>query len=416
MSYVLDDYVASGYVDPFSVSITGLSKTKVYNGTVALTADSTAFPLGNQKVSTLGMGSNVFVKYEGMNLDFRVSAPTTSAAITLPHNNAGSSIGGLITPAAVSSTGITNYVGGVADLTYTSGTYQTQTSFTYNTSSVEDWAYQVTTYPGNRVLNYGIITSDSYLEMIIYNKRRDAITFTGVDIPEELGCVFSGLIVGQEIAPLSQQTVRITAKLLSRNLEVQDFLTLNFDKVNLDVYIIVYRQPIVVYSLFPDRNSYSEAYSYKTSVFTTASKKEKRRGLMDVSKRTTSYRVTPTTASDAAFLENTLYSGLYNTMYQPMWAFASKTTEAVISNTVIPCETYTDVFRIGEYAGIYINEYIVILASIIGVDESNLYISQEVTLDKGSYIVPLYVAMPEPTSHQSSTASNHTINVKLKEL
>jgi len=438
MGYVLDDYVVSGYVQGYSVTVTGVSASFAIPNITAYNVEATiAKPLGVSvntavKIKTIldsvapitGVKATtklgdcyVTVRHPGMSIDFIQFTPPK----LLPnptHNNAGESIAGLFSYLnPIPEPLYHNLTGAEGNLTHTLPYYSAPLSYIYNEGNPELYGYQVTTSPGNRELYYGIITSDKYLEILVYNKRRDSITLVSNTIPEEFGCSLSGINIGETINSGAQKTIRITARLLAGEAEIFDSFPLIFDKVTLNVTVSIYRQPIVVYSIYPNRNSYSESYSFKTSIFESTNKKEKRRAMMEEPKRAVRYEITPTSASDATFIQNTIYSGYYDVMYQPLWAFATKNTQALVSGTAIICDTYMGVFSPGDYVGIYINEQTTILSRIYDVTSTTIYIAQEITVPIGSWIVPLMVGTPETSNSNISTvATDQKLTLSFLEL
>jgi hypothetical protein len=296
----------------------------------------------------------------------------------------------------------------------TLGTTNINPGLITNESLISLSSTEVLTYPSNRELIFGVITADKDLTLTIYNKRTDPITLISHDIPVNFGCILSGIDIGQVIAPLGQATLKITAKLLSGDSDVADFLPIYFDKVTIYIYLAITRQPIVIYSIYPDRHSYSESYAYKTNIFTSTSGKERRIAIMDTSKVNINYSITTNTASLSSFVENTIYSGLYDKMYQPLWAFATKSTATLSSVNIIPCDTYNGVFHIGDYCVIYNTEQAAILLKITNVTATSITVLKPISCKLGDWIIPVRLMIPSKSSassYESSMGQKHNISL-----
>jgi hypothetical protein len=326
-----------------------------------------------------------------------------------------SAVVGVISSTASDSITPINFSGSTAGSVLVPITPSTNNNVIFNGDLKDNIGYEVLTSPANRELTFGVITSDKSLQLIIYNKRLDSITITSHTIPEHFGCEISGLAIGASIPPLGQATINIKAKLLSGDSEIADFCPIYFDKVTIWVYVTITRQPVVIYSLFPDRGSYNESYTYRTNIFESTSGKEKRVSTMTKAKIKSNYKLTASSASMASFFENTVYSGLYSEMYQPLWAFSSKTTAQVSSSTTVPCDTYNDIFIPGNYVCIYTTELEVTLARIVSVTPSSLVLLKPVSCAQGTWIMPVALMIPSKstsTSYNSSSGQSHNISLQ----
>jgi len=288
---------------------------------------------------------------------------------------------------------------------------------TQTTTIYVDSSNQVTTLPSNRELLFGVITSDKSVYLEVINKRLDSIVLTSHIVPPEFGCVIEGIPVGYIIPPESSAFIKVTAKVLLGDSEVSAMCPIYFDKVTIWVYVVISRQPIVVYSLHPDKSSYKESYTFKTNVFESTTGRERRTPLIKTSKTKVDYDLTTTSIRDSAFILNNLYAGTGSVMYQPLWAFVTRLTEPAISTVFLSCDTYWDVFEVGGYCGVYIDEYSVILARIVAINTNTLEVSKPVTTAPGSFIVPLIIGTPDKSQGRKYSNSNdNTINVSLVEL
>lgn len=398
----------------FSLIPDGLIRETIVGVPTAI-GHALVIPEGLSVASEVSEASYIFVRIPGLSLVNTYSTEPVFSPL-LPHNNSGPYGAGLITPTVFTTT-VTNLNGATGGLVYTNAYLSTPTVPTTYQNIEQVWGYEVHTLPGNKEMIFGVITSDKTLTLTIYNKRLDAITLVSHSIPNQFGCKINGLMDGGSILPNQSVTLTVTAKLLLGDEEVSGFCPIYFDKVTIWLWVEISRQPIIVYSMHPDRESYTESYSYKTNVFASTTGREKRAKLMDISKRKVKYSITPTDPSSAHFIMNNLYTGMNNIMYQPLWAFATKTTEVVESSALIPCETHWGIFKENEYCGVCVNEYTVILARIVGVSPNTLEVSKPLSADFGAYVVPLIVGTPETSQSRSySVSTSQKINIGILEL
>lgn len=440
MSYVLDDYVEAGYVVPYSVTVTGVSRSILISAVNILNvATSIANPLGVSKSRTTNSiphasstatpsgllvkrklgGVNANVRHPGMSIDFVQFTPPSLAPI-VPHNNAGEEIAGLITPYIPPVVPLVNYTGSLGELTHILPYFSEPTSVIYNQEIEQVWGYEVTTLPGDRVLPFGSIQVDTRLEVIIYNKRLDPITLTGGFAPK-FGCVVEGLSVGTSIPGNSFLKVYIKAVHILGDKEVLDWGYLPFDKVSLRFYISIKRQPINILAIIPNKNSYKESYSYRTSIFKSSNLKEKRISYLKQPKIAMSFGMTIQDATIFNLIQNYLYKGLFDSLgvVQPLWAFATKTTSAVSGTNILPCDSFYlfDLFREGDFCGIIINNSEVLFSVVLEKKVGSLKISDELSLPSGTIILPVRICKPSQRHTNTYTGmTNQQLSLSLEEL
>jgi hypothetical protein len=136
---------------------------------------------------------------------------------------------------------------------------------------------------------------------------------------------------------------------------------------------------------------------------------------MDTPKLNVNYSITTNTASLSSFVENTLYNGLYDKMYQPLWAFATKATADVASVNIIPCDTYNGIFNVGDHCVIYNTEQTAILLTITGITTTSIVVLNPVSCKLGDWILPVRLMIPSKSSasaYESSMGQKHSISLQ----
>jgi len=440
MGYVLDDYVVSGYVQGYSVTITGVSASFAIPNIIAHNVEATiAKPLGVSvntavKIKTIldsvapitGVKATtklgdcyVTVRHPGMSIDFIQFTPPK----LLPnptHNNAGEAIGGLFSylnpiPEPLYS----NLTGAEGNLTHTLPYYSAPLSYIYNEEVQSIWGYQVTTLPSDREMAYGSIQEDKVLELIIYNKRLDSISLAALP-PSNFGLYVDGLDVGQSIPGNSQIKINLWAVHLLGDREITGWCPLYFDKITLWLYVSVKRQPVNTLVLVPDKNTYRESYQFKTNVFTSSTRKEKRTILMSYPKASMSYQITHTSPQLATLAQNYIYMGLYNkTLIHPVWAFSTKLTKDLESDINIFCDTYQEfnIFKIGDFCGILLNNSEILYTKIIEVNPTYLVIADQISAPTGTLVLPTKKCKPgTSTALRNTIATDQTMQVTMMEI
>jgi hypothetical protein len=327
-------------------------------------------------------------------------------------------VAGTITSSTGTTISPTYYTGVIAGLEFTTSTQEEYTSYIFNGDTLTNLsANEIFTVPGNRNLLYGSITADKVIEVTIINKRLESIYFDSFDIPSTYGLEVSGLTPGYEIPANTSVTVYITASLMDGDESVSGNIYFNFDVASIYWWVEVERSPTIIYTYQPNKNTYSESYSFKTNIFTTTTGKEKRTFVSNKPKREVKYSITSGSIRDSMFVQNTVYFGMYEAMYQPLWAFATKTTDSVVNSSLIPCDTYYGVFNVDDFIGIYLDEYTAILAKIVNVLDNYLVINKNVTVDNNSFILPLILGTPNTSmSRAYITGAGQNISMNLKEL
>jgi len=326
-------------------------------------------------------------------------APTN----TVFFNNSG--VGGEITTYSSTVTPPpSEYVGGVID-NNTYGLVGVSQSFEidiYNKDFV-NLLQQVFVNLSSNFYNFGLITSDKSITFEIYNRTTETMYLSSTDIPSNFGCILTNAFIGMPIYPGSFSYFTLTAKLMQGDEEVFGTFPILFSNGPVNISVQISRQPTVVYSLAPDRGSYKEQYVYKTSIFTSLSKQEKRRIIVRKPKHTFQYGVTTSTPSEATYLQNTIYTGLYDIMYQPVWSKAVRTTSTTSGDTIV-LPTYRNIFDVGAFVSIILNENQAVLLKVLQVNPNSLVLSKEIEVPEGSIVAPVCLCTPD-----KSTSSNYTI-------
>jgi hypothetical protein len=287
----------------------------------------------------------------------------------------------------------------------------------YNESTNSETPYEVVTQASNREVNFGVITADKTIILAIENNRLDNIILTSHTVPTEFGCVISGVDIGQVIPPNTTVYLIITAKLMVGLEEIAAWCPIYFDKVTINVFVNITRQPTVVYSMFPDRDSYKESYTFKTNIFESTSGRETRQTTLSTPKVAIDYSITTTNVRETGFVLNNLYTGIGSIMYQPLWAFATTLTTEAINTNVLLCDTYTGVFSVDSYCGVYLDEFTVILMRIQNISIGSLELTKNTSAPAGAYVVPLIVGTPNTSAaYNYSVSTSSKIKMSLVEL
>ena len=278
---------------------------------------------------------------------------------------------------------------------------------------------EILTTPSNRDVDFGTISNNSEVELTINNLRLTQLTVDSIILPVNYGMTISGISSGDVIGINSSLTFTLKVDLLSGDsLLTANPITINFTDDKVVFYVSVFRSPINVYLFAPDRGSYNEQYMYKTLVFSTTSKKEKRTSVISEPKLLTDYKITSTSIEDTSFIMNTLYSGYLIDMLQPRWAFTTYTTKGDIDSYNVYCDTYDGIFKKDDLIVIYLdelNETDIVVRKINEVFPTYIVVTNVVSYPSNARVLPLFKAVPNSSQSVSgATAMGQKISVKVQ--
>lgn len=154
---------------------------------------------------------------------------------------------------------------------------------------------KVTTSIRDRILAFGVITSDTTIQVTITNYTLDTLTVSDINLHTLLvsGVSITGLSVLDTIAPNDSITFDVTAFFSVGLSSIRSHLEVVFDSgLSIKYGLLIVRTSSFVYSLEPDADTYSERVLYKTEIVTFSNGREARRSLMDEPKYSVSYSTT----------------------------------------------------------------------------------------------------------------------------
>jgi len=318
------------------------------------------------------------------------------------------STSGTITPASNVSV-INNLTGGSNQFIYNTNIYNSLTQLISLYTNYSLYSTQVVdTINDDRDVWFGVISNDTALEVTLYNRGVQTLTYNDTIFPSTTGLYVEDITDGTTIPPLGSVTFNIVARLLEGDARVSEYIAIDFTTAIIRLSVKIVRQPNIVYSFIPDRGTYSEAYKTNTSIFRATSGLERRYPKNYKNKLSFKYSATTTTIEDAMMVHNHIYQGLYKEMFQPNWAFLSLATAPSVQSYFVQCDTYRNIFFTGDTIAI-IYEDVSLLLTIVNVGVESLEIQDPVTIPAGAYILPATKAVPN-----SSTSSNYQTSVGKK--
>jgi len=268
-----------------------------------------------------------------------------------------------------------------------------------------------------RVLDFGLVLTDTTFTVDITNLTIDSVEIISVSWLSDIG-ITTTLTAGTTLAKSQSTEFEITASATIGRASVDSIFTITFDNgstLTIDLYIL--RVSSLVYSLIPDRRSYSEAYVYKTEIVEFTTGTESRRQLMTVPKREISYSVTLTDPYMTEYSKSIAQLSMYTVFAQPLWFYRAAIQGPHLTSSIISFDTTDKPFEVGGYCAVIGNQLHPILLRIVAVNSDHIQVDTPFKLYEDFHVIPAIPMYNSKTiSNQYDSYSTNTVKYTLKEL
>ncbi len=267
-----------------------------------------------------------------------------------------------------------------------------------------------------RYLDFGLVLVDTTFTQSITNKTEDLVTITDITWLSDIG-VTTTLEVGNTITRHQTLEFDIKAFATEGRATVDSIFVITFDNGStmvIDLYIL--RASSLVYSIVPDRRSYSESYTFKTEVVEFTSGVESRRQLMSSPKMTFDYKVTLTNKDITEYSKSMSQLSMYTPFAQPLWFYRTEIIGPHSSSSIIEFDTIDKPFKVGGYCAIIEDQLYPVLLRVIAITDTSIQVNVPFQIDGNFWVLPA-VSVYNSTSvgNNYDTYELNTLSYKLTE-
>jgi len=247
---------------------------------------------------------------------------------------------------------------------------------------IVDCDKQIRTQVGHFCFDIGLLLSNKTVYSTLLSGYAEDLVVSDLIVPVHLGIDLLDINVGDTIPAGGSFTFGVLFYRDKGLLALDgDMFTIVFTNgLKISYCINLYRQSERVYSLMPDKGTYTEQSQFYTLMYKSGKGLEYRKPQLPTPKKKIKYSVT---LHDLSTFEHATQLRVYATqdiVYQPLWASAIKVTGAG-TTTQIPTEdtTYSE-FKVGEYACIWKSDTVVAASRIVAIYQNEIRIAQAVEI------------------------------------
>ncbi len=267
-----------------------------------------------------------------------------------------------------------------------------------------------------RLIDFGLLLTDTTVQITITNLTIDSVEITDVAWLSDIG-VTTTLTTGTTLVKNQSKVFEITALSSTGRSTVDSIFTITFDNGStLTINLLILRVSSLVYSLIPDRRSYSESYTYKTEIVEFTTGVESRRQLMTTPKRTVSYSVTLTNNSITEYSKSISQLSMHVPFVQPFWFYKTLITIPHTTSSIITFNTIGLYYEVGGYCVIISDQMYPVLLRVTAVEDNYIQVNVPFKMLDDFYVLP---AVPmfnkKAISNSYDTYTTNTIKYDLTE-
>ena len=267
---------------------------------------------------------------------------------------------------------------------------------------------QLTTQVGNFCFDVGLLLSNKTVYSTMLSGYKEDLVVDSLIVPVHLGVDLVDISPGDTLLAGGALTFGVLFYRDKGQLTLEgDMFTIVFTNgLKVSYCINLYRQTERVYSLQPDKGTYTELSQFYTLTYKSGKGLEYRKPKMFSPKKKIKYSVTVQDLSDFEVATQLRVYATQDLVYQPLWASCIKITGAG-TTSVIPTEdtTYSE-FKVGEYACIWKSDTVVAASRITAIYQNEIHVAQAIDIDVGDLIMPLVKVLDSktrPSSYRHAT-------------
>ena len=272
--------------------------------------------------------------------------------------------------------------------------------------------------PTNGLLDIGNITSPTKAEITIFNSSIVSQTLVSLDLPATFGIVIIGFIPNTVIGPRQSVTYPIDIT-MSGALDVSGRFYINTDRGRLPFTLKVTRVALILLNMEPNSGSYSEIIEFKTNIFTSVVKKERRKPYLYTPRRKVAYTVNIYDYNWYTYAKSLALLSMYDPdiVHQLLWFRSTKLNFTVAGTTTLYCDTTGRDYKAGEKIVIQNNPRLnVNLVTILAVTPTSLEVDGPVRATTGADIVATFVGyVGKRSSGSYKDIKQHTHSYRVEE-
>lgn len=259
-----------------------------------------------------------------------------------------------------------------------------------------------------RYIDFGLVLVDTSFTISITNRTVDLAIITDISWLSDIG-VETTLEVDTTIARNQTVTFDIKAFATEGRPVVDSVFVITFDNGStmlIDLYIL--RASSLIYSIIPDRRTYSESYTYKTEVVEFTSGVESRRQLLSTPKMNFEYETTLSNQAITEYSKSVAHLSMYTPFAQPLWLYRIEITGGHPSSNIIEFDTTDIPYKIGGYCAVIQDQIYPVLLRVIAITSTSIQVNVPFQMEGSFWVLPAIPVYNSTTL--SNTYDTHELN------